>query len=215
MKLLYANDRRGEYPPSIYAETCAALDRFPPLKGEVRADVAVVGGGYTGLSAALHLARAGRDVVLVDAHRVGFGASGRNGGQIGSGQRQEVDWLERQFGADTARRLWDLAEDAKALVRALAAESSVPIRDGVAHACRSGSEVRHSAQMAAHLENGLMLVTALNPHIGYDKAAEIAKKAYAEGSTLRQAALQLGYLTEEEFDQWVRPQDMLGAGRHE
>lgn len=70
-------------------------------------------------------------------------------------------------------------------------------------------------QMAAHLENGLMLVTALNPHIGYDKAAEIAKKAYAEGSTLRQAALQLGYLTEEEFDQWVRPQDMLGNGRHD
>jgi fumarate hydratase class II len=69
--------------------------------------------------------------------------------------------------------------------------------------------------MAAHLENGLMLVTALNPHIGYDKAAEIAKKAYAEGSTLRQAALQLGYLNEEEFDQWVRPQDMLGAGRHD
>lgn len=72
-----------------------------------------------------------------------------------------------------------------------------------------------AAQMAAHLENGLMLVTALNPHIGYDKAAEIAKKAYAEGSTLRQAALQLGYLNEEEFDQWVRPQDMLGAGRHD
>ncbi|MDP3366463.1 MAG: class II fumarate hydratase, partial [Pseudomonas sp.] len=72
-----------------------------------------------------------------------------------------------------------------------------------------------AAQMAAHLENGLMLVTALNPHIGYDKAAEIAKKAYTEGSTLRQAALQLGYLNEEEFDQWVRPQDMLGAGRHD
>ncbi|MGE8502108.1 MAG: class II fumarate hydratase [Pseudomonas sp.] len=72
-----------------------------------------------------------------------------------------------------------------------------------------------AAQMAAHLERGLMLVTALNPHIGYDKAAEIAKKAYAEGSTLRQAALQLGYLNEEEFDQWVRPQDMLGASRHD
>ena len=72
-----------------------------------------------------------------------------------------------------------------------------------------------AAQMAAHLERGLMLVTALNPHIGYDKAAEIAKKAYAEGSTLRQAAQQLGYLSDEEFDRWVRPQDMLGAGKHE
>jgi fumarate hydratase class II len=70
-------------------------------------------------------------------------------------------------------------------------------------------------RMAAHLERGLMLVTALNPHIGYDKAAEIAKQAYAQGSTLREAALQLGYLTEEQFDAWVRPQDMLGAGKHE
>jgi fumarate hydratase class II len=63
--------------------------------------------------------------------------------------------------------------------------------------------------MATHLERGLMLVTALNPHIGYDKAAEIAKKAYAEGSTLREAALALGYLTDEEFDKWVKPEDML------
>ena len=63
--------------------------------------------------------------------------------------------------------------------------------------------------MAAHLERGLMLVTALNPHIGYDKAAEIAKKAYSEGSTLREAALALGYLTDEEFDKWVKPEDML------
>ncbi|WEF25233.1 FAD-binding oxidoreductase [Paracoccus sp. S3-43] len=187
MKLLYANDRRGEYPPSVYAETCDLLDRFPPLKGETRADVAVVGAGYTGLSAALHLARAGRDVVLVDAQRVGFGASGRNGGQIGSGQRQEVDWLERQFGRSTARRLWDLAEEAKALTRAMAAESGVPVRDGVAHACRSASEVDHSARMAAHLA----------AHYGYDRvqpldrdgmAAHLGSTAYAGGDLDRGAA---------------------------
>ena len=69
-------------------------------------------------------------------------------------------------------------------------------------------------QMAAHLERGLMLVTALNPHIGYDRAAEIAKKAYAEGLTLREAALQLGYLSNEEFDAWVRPENMLESGQH-
>ena len=68
------------------------------------------------------------------------------------------------------------------------------------------------ARMAEHLERGLMLVTALNPHIGYDRAAEIAKKAYAEGATLREAALELGYLTSEEFDDWVRPETMLGSG---
>ncbi len=62
-----------------------------------------------------------------------------------------------------------------------------------------------------HLENSLMLVTALNNHIGYDKAAKIAKQAHEEGTTLRKAALELGYLTNEEFDQWVRPEEMTGS----
>ncbi|MFK0087824.1 class II fumarate hydratase [Pseudomonas sp. NPDC090755] len=78
--------------------------------------------------------------------------------------------------------------------------------------CVAGIEP-DTEQMAAHLERGLMLVTALNPHIGYDKAAEIAKKAYSEGTTLREAALTLGYLTNQQFDQWVRPQDMLEPGK--
>jgi len=60
------------------------------------------------------------------------------------------------------------------------------------------------------LHESLMLVTALNPHIGYDKAAKIAKTAHKEGTTLKETALKLGYLTEAEFDQWVRPEDMLG-----
>jgi fumarate hydratase class II len=62
-----------------------------------------------------------------------------------------------------------------------------------------------------HLENSLMLVTALNPHIGYAKAAEIAKKAHKDGLTLKEAALKLGYVTAEQFDQWVRPEDMTGS----
>ena len=60
-----------------------------------------------------------------------------------------------------------------------------------------------------NLENSLMLVTALNTHIGYEKAAEIAKKAHKEGSTLREAALALGYLTEDEFNEWVDPKKMI------
>ncbi len=63
-------------------------------------------------------------------------------------------------------------------------------------------------QIERHLENSLMLVTALNPLIGYDKAAEVAKKAHAGGTTLRQAALSLGYLSGEEFDKAVRPEEM-------
>ncbi|MDX5626871.1 MULTISPECIES: class II fumarate hydratase [unclassified Brenneria] len=61
------------------------------------------------------------------------------------------------------------------------------------------------------LNESLMLVTALNPHIGYDKAAEIAKKAHKEGLTLKASALKLGYLTDAQFDEWVRPQDMVGS----
>lgn len=64
----------------------------------------------------------------------------------------------------------------------------------------------------ALLNNSLMLVTALNTKIGYYKAAEIANKAHEEGTTLKAAALALGYLTDEEFDQWVRPEDMIGNG---
>ncbi|MFL5277727.1 MAG: class II fumarate hydratase [Myxococcales bacterium] len=60
------------------------------------------------------------------------------------------------------------------------------------------------------LRESLMLVTALNPHIGYDKAAKIAKTAHKEGTTLKEAALKLGFLTSEQFDQWVRPEDMVG-----
>ncbi|CAD5109315.1 class II fumarate hydratase [Zestomonas carbonaria] len=79
--------------------------------------------------------------------------------------------------------------------------------------CIAGLEP-DARQMAEHLERGLMLVTALNPHIGYDKAAEIAKKAYSEGTTLREAALALGYLDDAQFDAWVRPENMLESGKH-
>ncbi|MDA1131163.1 MAG: class II fumarate hydratase [archaeon] len=75
--------------------------------------------------------------------------------------------------------------------------------------CVEGMEpVREN--ITAHLENSLMLVTALNNHIGYDKSSKIAKLAHEKGTTLRSAALELGYLTEEEFDAWVRPEQMTG-----
>ncbi len=75
--------------------------------------------------------------------------------------------------------------------------------------CAVGIEPNQE-RITQNLNNSLMLVTALNPHIGYEKAAEIAKKAHQEGSTLKEAALALGYLTEEEFDQWVDPSTMTG-----
>jgi fumarate hydratase class II len=74
-----------------------------------------------------------------------------------------------------------------------------------------GIEPNHN-RIEELVQNSLMLVTALNTKIGYYKAAEIANKAHQEGTTLKEASLALGYLTEEEFDQWVRPEDMTGNG---
>ncbi|MFM0729088.1 class II fumarate hydratase [Paraburkholderia sediminicola] len=75
--------------------------------------------------------------------------------------------------------------------------------------CAVGIEP-NSERIDTLLNESLMLVTALNPHIGYDKAAQIAKKAHKEGTTLKASALALGYVTEQQFDEWVRPKDMVG-----
>lgn len=76
--------------------------------------------------------------------------------------------------------------------------------------CAEGIEP-NLPMLKQHLENSLMLVTALNPHIGYEKAAKIAKTAHKGNKTLREAAIELGYLTNEQFDEWVKPEDMIGS----
>ncbi|WP_299999952.1 class II fumarate hydratase [uncultured Cedecea sp.] len=82
--------------------------------------------------------------------------------------------------------------------------------DSFNHHCAIGIEPNRE-RISQLLNESLMLVTALNTHIGYDKAAEIAKKAHKEGLTLKEAALKLGYLTDSEFDAWVRPEQMVGS----
>ena len=114
MNLLHANDRPGAYPDSWYAATADPLPDCAPLAGDGRADVCVVGAGYTGLSAALHLARRGYAVTVLEAQRIGFGASGRNGGQVGSGQRVEQSELAHMVGPEDAAKLWEIGEAAKA-----------------------------------------------------------------------------------------------------
>ncbi|MHA6325413.1 NAD(P)/FAD-dependent oxidoreductase [Roseivivax sp. CAU 1753] len=158
MDLLFANDRRGRYPDSWYAATADLPEASAPLRGAARADVCIVGAGYTGLSAALHLAEAGRDVVLLEAHRAGFGASGRNGGQLGSGQRIDQVGLEKMLGREDARRYWDLGEDAKRLVKDLIARHDIAchLKPGVAESASSVAGVRaleaHAEHMAARYD---------------------------------------------------------------
>ncbi|MEM1072920.1 MAG: FAD-binding oxidoreductase [Pseudomonadota bacterium] len=169
MDLLTANDRPGEYPASWYAATATPLAPFPALAGDVRADVCVVGGGYTGLSAALHLAKAGRRVVVLEAQRVGFGASGRNGGQLGSGQRIDQTELERMVGHTKARALWDLGEEAKAIVRELVNAQNINCRlkPGVAHTASNPRDVDDLHAYAHHLR----------AIYGYDQIEELDKEA--------------------------------------
>ena len=103
----------GQPEGSWYAATAPAPVR-PALVNDMDVDVAIIGAGYTGLGAALELARNGMSVCVLEGATVGSGASGRNGGQIHMGQRLDPLTLEAQLGADTARQLWDMAVDARA-----------------------------------------------------------------------------------------------------
>ena len=153
MDLLTANDRSGAYPDSWYAATSDIPPARPALAGDVRADVCIVGAGYTGLSAALHLAQAGRRVVVLEAQRVGFGASGRNGGQLGTGQRVEQPYLEKMVGMDHARRLWDLGLEATDLVRHLIETHEIDCyyRPGIAWTAESDGDVADLHAYADHM----------------------------------------------------------------
>ena len=94
------------HAPSYYAASGLPQPPRPALRGTVRADVCVIGAGYTGLSTALHLAEAGFKVVVLEAAKVGWGASGRNGGQIVNSYSRDLDVIEARHGTDTARP-WD------------------------------------------------------------------------------------------------------------
>jgi gamma-glutamylputrescine oxidase len=135
---------RSRHVETYYAATAEGLSDYPRLEGALDCDVCVVGGGFTGLSAALHLAERDYHVVLLEAERVGWGASGRNGGQLNSGQRKGQGELERQLGKATARQLWDLAEEAKATVRERVARHGIAcdLKPGVLHAAYKPGDVK-------------------------------------------------------------------------
>ena len=114
-KLVQDKSDSKEYPNSYYHASCNRSVDLTPLDGSRRADVCIIGGGYTGLSSALHLAERGYDVVLMEARKPGWGASGRNGGQLCSGQRKDQLELTKMVGADAASELWALGEAAKDL----------------------------------------------------------------------------------------------------
>jgi gamma-glutamylputrescine oxidase len=135
---------KSEHVPSYYAATAHLAPDLPALEGEVRADAVIVGAGYTGISAALELARRGYDVVVLEAHRVGWGASGRNGGQICTGFSPSLAKIEKSVGLDDARKLFAVAEEGKALIAERVARHGID--------CDLKWGYLHAAPKARHVE---------------------------------------------------------------
>jgi gamma-glutamylputrescine oxidase len=136
---------------SYYAATACRGRRHPPLAGATRCDVAIVGGGLAGVSAALDLAGRGLDVVLLEAGEIGGGASGRNGGQAIHGLACGQEVIEAQLGLDDARRIWNLTIEALDLLRERIARHAIDCewQDGFLGVATSG---RKAAELAAWAE---------------------------------------------------------------
>ena len=111
---------------SYYEASVQRPDALPPLEEPIEADVVVVGAGFSGLSAALELAQRGLSVVVLEADRIGSGASGRNGGQAIVGYASGQGPFEQQLGAEDARRAWDMSLEALDLIDARIAEHGNP-----------------------------------------------------------------------------------------
>jgi gamma-glutamylputrescine oxidase len=112
---------------SWYEDSIGERPQYPSLDGSIDTDVLIIGGGFTGLSAAFHLASKGVSVALLEQHRFGDGASGRNGGQLGTGQRAWVEEMEPELGFERTKILFGIAEDAKAHLIGFAKAQNIEI----------------------------------------------------------------------------------------
>jgi len=144
-----ANDTSpSAHTDSYYAASALPCPEFPTLNQDAEADVCIIGGGYTGLSSALHLAKKGLNAVVLEAEKVGWGASGRNGGHVGTGQRVSQSALEKKHGLETARQLWGLGLEAVDLVRQLIADYDIncDLKEGILHVAAKKSHVEYLKQ---------------------------------------------------------------------
>lgn len=165
-----------DYPPSYYAASANPAPERPAFKGEAAPEICIVGAGFTGLSAGIDLAAKGHDVMILEAERVGWGASGRNGGQIVNGLNAGLDTIEARYGAKTAGFVASLVQEGGEIIRARIAKYSIDcdLRDGNLFAALTP---RHMAELEAKqalwrrhgLDNFEMLdAAAIRRHVATD-----------------------------------------------
>ena len=168
----------SEHTLSWYAASTQPQPTFPALKGEISTDVCIIGGGYTGLSAAVHLRKLGFKVSLLEANRIGWGASGRNGGHVGTGQRSDQETLEQLVGDSMAQDLWRIGLEAVDLVCDLVDEFKIDCELGVGN-LHLASKPGHAAELREE-------VSHLSDRYGYRQrrylsAEEVAERTSAQG----------------------------------
>jgi len=158
---------------SWYQATVGERPTYPALDGSKTVDVGIIGGGYTGLQAACNLAKAGASVALIEANRFGDGASGRNGGQMGTGQRWWPEELEKDIGFERSKALFDMAEDAKRYLLGFAERHGIemdymPGQMNVSHKPGHDRDYRANAEIAAERYG--------YPHISFMDRQETAER---------------------------------------
>ena len=162
----------NSYPDSWYVASSPMLAEQPSASSDLAYDVCVVGGGYAGLSCALHLAKSGKSVAVLEAERVGWGASGRNGGHVGTGQRAGQHSLEKWYGKATAKELWRLGLEAVDLVSNLVEENGID--------CELGRTNIHFAAKKSHANKLRDEVDHLRAAYNYDQISGVESPSLEE-----------------------------------
>ena len=171
------------HAPSYYAATVKEQVSTLPFDGPASCDVCVIGGGFAGISTALHLARRGVDVLLLEQSRIGWGASGRNGGQAHVGMRRDQNWLEARVGASGARDFWNFALAAREHLEWLVKTYGIQcdFRPGLLHADHRERYADDTKRYVEHLRN-----VYAYPHVRFVGRDEIrslvASAEYHSGS---------------------------------
>jgi gamma-glutamylputrescine oxidase len=168
----------AEHAPSYYAASLTEHASGPALCDDSSVHVCVIGGGFTGICAALNLAKRGIGVMLLEQSRLAWGASGRNGGQAHVGLRRDQDWLERHMGGADARRLWDLALDARAYLDTLIQDYGIQcdFRPGLLHADHKPGYAADTQRYVERLRNDYAY-----PHIRFVERAEVRELVATDG----------------------------------